>query len=227
METSVAELPRHNIYALIHKALRLAMAETLPAVGRLDAADAGEVSDAIVRVRELIAFCRHHLEVENALVHPAIEARTAGVTARIAAEHVEHEASMAALERSVESLARAPAAGRAAAAFELYAKLACFVGENLVHMNEEETAHNRALWATYSDAELIELENTIKAQQSPEQMERVLRWMLPAMSPAERAALVRGVRRAAPPPVYAGIVALARTHVDATGWRKLETALAA
>ena len=221
------ESPRYNVYALIHKALRLAMTETLPVVGRIDASDAAEVTDAIVRVRELLAFCKHHLEVENAMVHPFIEARAPGTTAQIAVEHVHHEASLAALERSLETLARAPAATRATAAADLYAKLANFVGENLVHMNEEETVHNRALWDTYTDEELAALESRIKSAQTPEQMKFALRWMLPAMSPAERVRLLAAVRDAAPLPVYAGIVALARTHVDAAGWRKLETALAA
>ena len=80
------ERARHNVYALIHKALRLAMAEALPAVGRLDAGDSQEVSDAIVRVRDLLRFCRMHVEAEETFVHPAIEARRPGVSARVAAE---------------------------------------------------------------------------------------------------------------------------------------------
>ena len=154
---------RHNIYALIHKALRLAMSEALVALGRLDASDPQEVSDAIVRVRDLLHFCKHHLEVENTFVHPALEARRQGSTGRIAAEHVEHVASIAALERKVEALARAPAPLRETAAFALYGDLASFVGENLVHMHEEETSHNRELWAAYTDDELVGIENAIKA----------------------------------------------------------------
>jgi hypothetical protein len=219
--------PRHNIYAFIHKALRLMMADTLPLVGRLDVTDPVEVSETIVRVRELLAFCKHHLEIENALVHPAIEARSAGATSRIAHQHVEHQASLTALERSLQVVARAPMPVRAAAAADLYAKLALFVGENLVHMNEEETVHNRALWDAYSDEELIALENSIKASHSPDETKLALRWMLPAMSPAERAMVLAGVRNNAPPPVYEGIVALARACVDAAGVRKLENALAA
>jgi len=219
--------PRHNIYALIHKALRLAMSEALVALGRLDASDPQEVSDAIVRVRDLLHFCKHHLEVENAFVHPALEARRKGSTGRIAAEHVEHVASIAELERKVEALARAPFPLREAAAFALYGELASFVGENLVHMHEEETSHNRELWAAYTDDELVGIENAIKASNTPEQMRFTLRWMLPAMSPAERGALVRAVRSAAPPPVYEGVVALARAHVDASAFHKLELSLAA
>ncbi len=158
---------RHNPYALIHKALRLAMTESLARMGRLDATDAREVSDAIVSVRELLQFCRHHVEIENTLVHPMIEARRPGSTARIADEHVGHAAAIASLERQVEALARAPSTTRASAAAALYASLAHFVGENFVHMHEEETVHNAHLWAAYDDDELRAMEATIRARQSP------------------------------------------------------------
>jgi hypothetical protein len=221
------ERARHNLYALIHKALRLAMAETLAAAGRLDASDAQEVSDAIVRVRELLRFCRMHLDTEETFVHPAIEARRPGTTARICAEHVEHMASLAALGRAVDGLARAPVASRASAAFALYSELGRFVGENFVHMHVEETVHNRALWEAYTDDELVALENAIKAHHTPEDTTFVLRWMLPAMTPAERAGLVTTIRRVAPPPVVEKVVALAKAHVDASGFDKLTLALAA
>jgi hypothetical protein len=221
------ERDRHNVYALIHKALRLAMAETRPAVGRLDASDSQEVSDAIVRVRDLLRFCRMHVEAEETFVHPAIEARRPGVSARVAAEHVQHLASIASLERAVEGLARAPGAARAAAAFALYSELGRFVGENFVHMHEEETVHNRALWEAYGDEELTALENRIKAHHTPEEMTFVLRWMLPAMTPAQRAGLFTSLRKVAPPPIVESVVALARAHVDASGFDKLSLALAA
>ena len=57
-------------------------------------------------------------------------------------------------------------------------------------MHEEETVHNRALWEAYGDEELLALEDRIKAHHTPEEMTFVLRWMLPAMTPAERAGLV-------------------------------------
>ena len=94
-------------------------------------------------------------------------------------------------------------------------------------MHEEETVHNRVLWAAYSDAELRALEDAIRAHHPAPAMARALRWMLPALAPAERAAMLADVRAKAPDAVFAGMLALARTHVDAAGMRKLDAALAA
>lgn len=188
---------RHNIYKSIHKALRLAMCEALTTVGGLDASDPHKVSDAIVRVRELLHLCRMHVEAEENFLHPVIEARRPGASAAIAGEHVGHLSAIASLDRAVEALARAPGDSRADAAFALYADLGLFVGENFVHMHQEETAHNRALWDAYTDEEILAVEGRIKAHHAPEEMAAVMRWMVAAMTPAERAALPPALRKAA------------------------------
>lgn len=219
--------PRHDIYALIHKALRAAMADALVTLGSLDAADAREASDAVTKARALLDLCQEHLEMENRFIHAAMEARRPGSTRTIAAEHAHHEAAIASLRRHVDALARAPAGVRDRCAADLYRDLGGFVGENLVHMQLEETEHNAVLWATHTDAELLALENAIKAEVPPPQMAYVLRWMLPAASPAQRAQMLRGVRAHAPAPVFERVLGIARAHLDATSLRKLDLALAA
>ena len=224
---AAAPAARHDIYAIIHKAVRAALADALLAAGRLDADDPRDVERTVAAVRDVLDFCRDHLETENAFVHPAMEARRPGSTRGIAAEHVAHAAAIARLAREADALARAPQRARGALAAALYRDFALFAGENLVHMHAEETGHNRVLWDAYTDAELAALENEIKAHHAPAAMTRALRWMLPAATPGERAAMLRGIRAAAPAAVYGGVLALARAHVDAGGLTKLEAALAA
>ena len=219
--------PRFDIYAIIHKALRAAMTDALLAAGRLDARDAREVTDTVARVDALLDFCQFHLEKENRFVHPAMEARRPGSTRGIAVEHVQHEAAIARLRRRVDALARAPLATREAVAHALYLELSLFVGENFVHMHEEETVNNAVLWDAYTDAEIAAIEREIRAALTPPQLQYGVRWMLPAMTPAQRAGMLTELRAAAPAPVYAGVLAAARAHLDADGWRKLEAALAA
>ncbi len=218
---------RHDIYAIIHKALRAALADALLAAGRIDTGDPRDVERTVGAVRDTLEFCRDHLETENGFVHPAMEARRPGSTRAIAGEHIAHAAAIARLSGRVDALERASGPERAAQAAALYLEFALFTGENFVHMHAEEVEHNRVLWSAYTDAELVALENAIKAHHPPAAMTRALRWMLPAMTPGERAAMVAGIRAAAPAAVYGGALALARAHVDAGGFAKLEAALAA
>lgn len=183
---------RFDIYAGIHKALRAMMMETLRATGCADVHDASELHAVYEGVLELADTCATHLEHENEFIHPLLEATRMGSSARIATEHTHHLAALANLCDAAASL-RICTTGpeREKAAHALYRELALFVGENFTHMYVEETEHNRVLWASFSDDELRALEGRIAASLPPEESQQIMRWMVPAMTPAERAMLLR------------------------------------
>ena len=52
-----------------------------------------------------------------------------------------------------------------------------------------------------------------------------MRWMLPAASAPERAALLGGLRQHAPRPAFEATLAAVRPHLSARDWAKLEAAL--
>lgn len=212
--------PRHDIYAFIHKGLRAFMSHTLLRVGRLDADDTAEVAEVSQEVRALIDVCRGHLEHENTFVHTAMQSRAPGSCARVEADHEHHEAALAEL---TALLARVP--GNPTAAQTLYRKLAAFVAENFEHMQREETEHNAVLWAHYSDAEILEIEHRIVASLSPQESALTMRWMLPHMTPAERAGMLGGMRAQAPAEAFDGVLSQIRPLLGGREWHKLATAL--
>lgn len=219
--------PRMDIYVGIHKALRAMMMDTLLAVGRIDVHDAPATQAVCERVRALAALCASHLAHENDFVHPAMEARRPGSSRQVAGEHGEHLAAIAALREAVANLdAAREAAARTDAALRLYRGLARFVGENFVHMHLEESHHNQVLWSSYSDDELRALEGAIVASLPPAENLCVLRWMIPAMTPDERAGLLGGVQMAAPAPVFAAVLEAVQPHLTAREWNNLMRALA-
>jgi len=83
------------------------------------------------------------------------------------------------------------------------------------------------LWAHYSDEELMAIEQAIVATIAPEEMAFSMKWMIPALNPAERAALFRGMRAGAPAPVFAGLLQMATEMLEESDSRKLKMALAA
>lgn len=220
--SSAGAAPRMDIYVGIHKALRAMMLDTLQAVGRVDVDDPAETRTACERVQELADICVSHLGHENDFVHAAMEARRPGSSGRIAAEHVEHLAAIAGLRAAASALLAAGCgATQAQTALRLYRQLALFVGENFAHMHVEETQHNQVLWSCYSDEELRALEGAIVASLPPAENRCIMRWMIPAMTPAERAELLAGVQAAAPAPVYAAVLDAVRPHLAHVDWVKL------
>ena len=217
--------PRMDFYAGIHKALRLFMNDTLAALGRMDAEDPAEVGAVLAQFGTLLDVLADHVKHENTFVHTAIEARRPGGAAVTADAHEDHVATIAQLREEGLRLAALPAAQRAAAAHRLYVHLALFIAENLQHMQVEETVNNAALWALYTDAELLEIHDRLVASVAPQTMVEILRWMAPAFAPQELAGMLGGMRAGMPPEAFRGLVEVAKGSVDAARWAKIERLL--
>jgi hypothetical protein len=217
---------RVDIYAGIHKAVRLFLCDTLTRVARLDLDNTDECGDTLRQVRDLLEFCEHHIANEERFVHPAMETRQPGSAADTAAEHEHHAVQVAAMRLDCQAMETGTAAARNAAWRRLQRRLAQFTGDSLLHMESEETVNNAVLQSCYTDAELIDLHQQILAAIPPEEMAIDLRWILKGSSPAERLQIMAGIRADAPPPVFEAMLDLARQSLDARDWNKLAAELA-
>jgi hypothetical protein len=225
LEEIAMHTARFDIYALIHKGLRACFADTLVAVGRLDWTDNDDVDEASRAVQELLDFCAKHLDKENRFVHPAMESRRPGSAALAQGDHAHHERDIAALRELALTLRLLPALRREAAARELYQRLTAFITENLEHMAMEEREHNRVLWETHSDEELLAIEGAIVASMPPEDAQLSLRWMMGAMAAEERARFLSALRERAPAPVFDGMLQMIRPLLCERDRFKLDRAL--
>ncbi|WP_218510667.1 hemerythrin domain-containing protein [Variovorax sp. dw_308] len=224
-QAAAANASRVDLYAGIHKGLRALMADTLLAVGRMDCDDALELAQTTQRVMELLDFCRSHLAHENEFIHPALEARAPGASGVIAHEHEEHERDIRLLGELVTALLQCAPEDRARAAATLYGRLSLFVSHNYEHMYIEETAHNAVLWARYTDAELIDIHNALLASIPPHEMMFAVRWMVPWINPAQRAAMLGDMQAHAPAPAFEAALGLVRPHLREQEWTKLMKSL--
>ena len=77
-QVAAAAVPRFDMYACIHKALRALMADSLLALGRMDPEDALELAQVTQRVMQLLEFCRSHLQHENDRTHDLVVDQVAG-----------------------------------------------------------------------------------------------------------------------------------------------------
>lgn len=213
--------PRHDIYAGIHKAMRHFMTDTLVRLGSLEVRDEAEVEAVLGQLHALLDECVRHLEHENDFLHPALEACRAGTSARIAEEHEEHREHIDALRHDARQLRAEAVDRRPALALRLYRHLALFVADNLRHMHHEETVHNAMLWSHYTDDELLALHGRLLATLPPEEVFLVTRWMVPAMTPRERVAMLEGARARAPQGAFAALVDHVRPHLDDRAWGRL------
>jgi len=212
---------RFDGYLSVHKGLRAFMADVLTTIGRTDASDAAEVAEGMALVRSLLDICRGHLFTENQFLHTAMEARRPGSACVTANDHVQQEEKFEQLESQILAVERTLAAARTANLLQLYRTLALFVAENFQHMNVEEIDNNATLWSLYTDAELHAIHEEILKSIDPEKMRVFLRWILPYVSPAERAAIVSGMQQSMPEPVFDQFLSGVRQLLSEKDWIKL------
>lgn len=223
--TARTGLGRFNFYAGIHKALRAFMADTLLTVGRTDPTDDAELARTVAQVTELMELCASHVAHENNFAHPALEARCPGVSATVAEEHVGHLHHIAHLGDAARALPACDADEREAGLHALYLALALFVADNFQHMHKEETVHNAALWAAYSDAELVQMHDALVATIPQAEMMLVMRWMLPNLNAPERLGVLQEMRSGAPAAVFEGMLDATRGMLNAHNALKLARGL--
>jgi len=225
VRSAAAHAGRRDLYGGIHKALRLFMTLTFGLVVSTDPADGAEVAAALKMLERLLALCELHLKDENEFVHPALERARPGTAARIAAEHVHHAESIADLRDLAGLVGHGREGARAAALARLYRALALFVADNLQHMHVEETTHNPVLWAEYSDAELLAIEQALVASIPPAAMFEALHWFLPALNASERAAMLTEMSHGMPPEPFRAVLGIAERTLAPQDHARLMRAL--
>jgi hypothetical protein len=216
---------RYNFYSTIHKAMRGFMSDTLLRVGRVDVADPCEVAQLVEQLRGLMAFCRSHIKHENHFVHPALERAQPYASTRTADEHVDHLMHIGVLERHIDTFEKASVAERALLVHQLYLDLSEFVAENFEHMKMEETLNYTILTRHYTDQELLTIEGAIVASIPPPELMVGMRWLLGHINAGERAVMLGGMQRMAPPAVFAGVLDLAREVLSERDFYKLSLSL--
>jgi hypothetical protein len=214
---------RHDVYAPIHKAYRSFMGDTLARLGRIDLDDAADAAATLAQVRALLQSMRHHIAHENRHVHPMV-ANTGAMPAS-ALQHEEHLLEIADLEAQAAAIAAAPRAERDALAHRLYLALSQAVGDQFLHMLDEERANNLVLWAHYTDGEIEAMHDRLVADVKPEVLNEIMGWMLPALTPAELAAVLGDMRAKAPPPAFAAVLELARDRLAPARFAHLQRSL--
>lgn len=202
-------MPRLDLYAPIHKALRAWMFDTVLRVGRTDGVDAAVLQQTLSRVESLLLICEAHIHHEQVFLHPLLEQARHHAAREADQAHLDHAREIARLRDRVWQVREAGADMRGGALMTLYRELALFTAENLTHMHWEETVHNETLWASYPDAQLMQTHDALVQSIGAQEMAETLRHMLPALSPCERIGMLSDMRAKMPPGAFEGVLALA------------------
>lgn len=205
---------RYNVFNLIHKALRGLMYDVAVAIQRTDFSDA-EASGTIARLEQLLAFFDEHADHEDDHILTHVAQYEAALVDAFEQDHVLDRRLTQALHAHIESWHHAATATeKSAAGLRIFYAFNEFIAFNLSHMNREENELLPAMWKHFSDDEILAMHHSILQEVTPDVMHVEGLWMLRMSSLPELAGWLRGVRAAAPPEVFGGLMQQAQAELS-------------
>lgn len=193
------EAPPIDLYREVHKGLRLALSDLVRLAGSLDATDAASVEAFAALFADVdMMLVTHHRHEDGGHLGELIAQHLDAEVAQ--SVHDAHERSDAMLEELRRSVAALDTGGTDTA--RLYDDLVAFAAAYFIHMNVEEQQVMPVLRAGVDPDELFAITMQIRTSVPPPDMCVFLRFMLPAMTPVERAGTLGGMKAGAPPEIF-------------------------
>jgi hypothetical protein len=177
---------RVDLYTSVHKAIRQILFDLSSMEGRTDYGDRAGSATFADRATRALQLVSEHAEHEDREVLPGLKRHAPGVEARLSAQHVELESIAQEVLACAAALDTASDEERRSVGDALHVLVNRLVSGHLEHMAFEESDVNGALWAAFTDAELVAIQGRILSSIAPPRMAEWMQWMLPALNAAER-----------------------------------------
>jgi len=147
----------------------------------------------------LIELLEGHAHYENNMLHPLLKKKNSAVYQQIEAEHDHFNEEVIFLRNLLDKIgSSASRDDKIEAGYQFYLQFRKFVGENLIHLHEEETIILPELQRLYADDELRQVEIDTYHRMTPEQMVHMLEALFPHMNIHDREVFLHDIQSAEP-----------------------------
>jgi len=215
---------RFDLYTDIHKALRTMLFDVAAKAGRCNFDDPAELGLLQDEFGLLCGVIEEHTQHEERFVHPHIVKFEPALAAALDAEHERSMADLTTLQTTLAAIVPT-AQDVVSRGNTLYRQYCAWLGDFLIHMNEEETVIMPALQAHLDDGQLMCISLELRGAIEPERMGMYLSKMIPAMNGSECTALFLGMKMGAPQEVYEGTLQLAKQVLSRPAFHRLSASL--
>ncbi len=212
------EEQRLNPYLLPHKGLRNLLSKVSFLAGNLDYTNSHEIDQLQLFSNELFYLLEQHAHVEDTVVLPDLERKAPGTTHENHEEHEFLEAIVAKLQAQVNKLALTSSPNEF---LDFFLDFSDFHSKYLAHMLLEERDVLKAIWANYTDEELMLQHNQIVSSFTPEKILRWFRFIVPALNPQERKITLSGMKAKAPEVFFNELLETIKAELSETAFKNL------
>ncbi len=179
-----------------HKYVSFALNELERLIAKTDfTSDAAlkQVQDEWQPVKEMLKGHAHH-EEQN--FHPLLEKKGSSVHREAHNDHDHQEDALEHLQHLLDTIKKS--SDREETGYQFYLAFRKFVGDNLLHLHEEETKILPELQRLYTDEELRAIEHPTYDIMTTEQMVEMVQVLFPHMNFSDKFAFLTDIRLAQP-----------------------------
>jgi hypothetical protein len=211
-----------------HKGIRYAFPQLSIKAGNIDYTDKTAVEDLKALLVEFGDLLEEHAHIENEFILKPLEVRLPGSTEHDTNDHERlyalQEELIAKLDSILDPAISPDEAQRTG--YEFYQNLSELHAAHLEHMLEEERVTQTLMWQHFTQEEMLSLHQQIIRNIPPDKMLAWMKYILPALNPAERREMLGGMQAGAPAPFFERVMAVAERVLPFSDFEKLEDALA-
>ena len=214
-------MQRFNPFNLMHKALRALLYETALQLQQTHFADHAAAQSSLQKIELVLHQFEQHAHNENTYLLPAIVYYNPWLADEFAKEQEAIENLSAQLQHLVNIFRATKLAEEKQFAGSAISKaFTTFLIGNLQQMAKEELVLNQALWQHYTDAEIMQLNQTIMANIPAEEKAMTAQWMMRGINNQEAISWLKMTKRHAPEAEFWNVYALTKTELPM--YRRLE-----
>lgn len=172
-------------------------------------------SKAFEKVNLILEFFDDHADHEDAHFLPMVKKTHEALVHEFEQEHVKDRELSINLKNALAAYSNAQNdEERIQAGHKIFYGFNAFIAFNLEHTNKEETVLNEALWANYTDAEIIAANGRLIATIPPAKSAISVKWMMKGCSDVEIVQFIRAVKTVAPPPMVEMLMQIAENELS-------------
>lgn len=218
---------RFDLYAPVHKGIRLALSGLCYQAGSIDHTDEEKVNSFIDEFQRVAIILEAHSRDEDANINESYEKFAPATLLQLEKEHDELEQGLEQLIELVDQLQLKihDPLEHQKIWYQIGKELNRFAAAYLTHLQSEEGPGLHALWENLSDDQLKIISINIRSSIPPQTMAIFMHYMIPAISHLERLEMFGDMKRFAPQEAYKGMLSLAESRLDSKSWTELKTAL--
>lgn len=182
-----------------HKYVSFALNDLERLIAKTDFRSPEDVAKIRDEFQSIVQMLKGHAHYEDTSLHSLLKKKASVVYQQIEQDHGQLDEQLHALQALLDAIDQAVGEeNKVEAGYQFYLAYRKFVGDNLLHLHEEETIILPELQRLYTDQELREVEFKTYRIMTPEELIEMLEVLFPHMNPADRAVFLTDIKDCQP-----------------------------